>query len=127
MKRLIVALGLSALMMGTSALADSVNEAWVIDADDGQRCGVALPMWGIFGTWYGVQTKSGNWKIICELEDADPEKFKVKRAWVTGIESCKYFSRTHGVVEATDSKFVLTPSGEARMECSFKANKAELD
>ncbi len=128
MKKLIVALGLGALMMGTSVFADSENSAWV-RVDEGV-CGMEIPGIGVImgGDLHLVATKSGNTKYICKLtvpEEDTPEKVIKDSGFF-----CQIWNRNEdGLVinkKGTASKIIVTPGGEARFECSFNPNKPEL-
>ena len=102
MKKLIVALSVGALMMGTSALAESENAAWITNNADEVVCGWHTPVGSMNGLVHIVQTKSGNTKYICngELTYNEPPEKVVKGA---GFD-CTIISRTAGLVVTTDTR-----------------------
>ena len=124
MKKFIIAAGVSALLMGTTVLADApeeqTNNAAVIIKDGG--CFVSTTVTGLASTLLtdvsqSVSTSSGNSKLVCKFvipDDELPENVIKESGFSCGIVM------PSGFVVTTDSKFVGTPGGPATLTCSVK-------
>ncbi len=132
MKKLIVALSVGALMMGTSAMADQANSenensAIVVNKNTVVGTCRTIPSIG-----YDVQlftqevhlvlTSSDNSKLVCHFDI--PEGEEPKKVFKNSGFECGYWIPGTGTpgthVVTTDSKFIATPGGQAKLECSFK-------
>ena len=122
MKKLIVALSAGALLMGTTAMADSENAAWVYKFDN--ICGMYVPGVGVVsgGDYHLVMTKSGNATYSCNNMIV-PEGNEPAKA-INDRVPCYVFSRTDGIEEG-EAKRVVTPAGNAHFTCSYKAEKED--
>ena len=142
MKKLFVALGLGALLMGTTAMAipaspppapppvdeKTNNGAIVINEDGVGSCyfkmivpGYSEPDGPLY--WLGtdvhfVQNKN-NIKVVCKLDIIDYVPEKPIKANDFACRVVKMNGMGH-FVESTDSKFIWTPGGEARLECFYR-------
>ncbi len=140
MKKLLIALGLGALMMGTAVMADNTkkvvpkepiikpilpiaentnNAAFIIVKKDEDSC-----QYDFFGLIlesddrHFVETSSGNVKGVCHLtfpEGDEPEEvYKDK-----GFE-CRMLLDDGTVISTDKTSFIATPGGEATFICDFK-------
>ena len=129
MKKLIVALSIGALMMGTNVMADSENRAVVLDFDGDvgtALCRLSIPLLNVLdleGEMSMVLTKSGNYKVTCDMEM--PEETVLKKAVVIKDIPCAWVSRTNGWVSATSSKAVASPGGNIKVQCHFNPNQVD--
>ena len=124
MKKLIVALSVGALMMGTTAMADSENKALVFAWDD--ICGIVVDntYWG-GGDLHLVATKSGNTIYKCQNIPV-PEGSEPAKA-IHDKVPCEMFSRgSDGIIMLEGvAKTLITPAGSANYSCSVKGNVKE--
>jgi hypothetical protein len=123
MKKLMVTLGISALMIGTVLFADSENSAYVYNhSDEGKNCHT-VPQIGYAGELSTtseiqlVRTKNGNAKITCHFdipEGQEPIEMFESEGWMCG------FHADGLLVWTTHSKFVADPDGRAMVSCHYK-------
>ena len=144
MKKLIVALGLGALLMGTSALAlpmapppapvEGSKGAIVINEDGIGSCFMAMSVPGysggedsplyLFGTNVHVVSNKNMTNTICKLDISEVlvDIIDLKKAYKTSDFMCSVWNYFEGYpVIATGQNFIITPSGEARLECFYRS------
>ena len=145
MKKLIIVLGLGALLIGTSALAKPVSPPdvekvlegrFLINEEGLQECNVIVEVSGKSISLHSddvqvVQNKNMI-KSICKFDGqelADLERPIKASGFECELSLDGYGTEYHprlgsdGEVEATSSSFIWTPSDQARMECSYKVQK----
>ncbi len=129
MKKLIVAVGISALLMGTSALAndvDGLNHGAIVVNGDESYCAGEVKIKGLFvslipyfGTSVHVVQNKNQIKVICKLDM--PDFLAPDEAVKTNDLRCKVLNQLDGeFVRADSSKFIWTPGDQARLECTYK-------
>ncbi len=128
MKKLLIALGLGALMMGTTVMAEN-NAAITIHEDGIGSCyaemrvpGYDLPL--IFvGTDVHVVSNKNKTKTICKLDipEVIAGLINLKKAYKTSDFACRVMHAFENRwVDATRQKFIWTPGNQAKLSCSYK-------
>ena len=144
MKKLIVALGIGALLMGVNVWAiallpppapvEGSNGAIVINEDGIGSCSVAMYVPGysegensplyLFGTDVHVVQNKNMINTICKLDISEVlvDIIDLKKAYKTSDFTCMVWNYLEGrPVRATGQNFIITPSGEARLECFYRS------
>ena len=146
MKKIMITLWLGALIMGTSAMAlpaspppapvEGSNGAIVINEDGIGSCSVAMYVPGysggensplyLFGTDVHVVQNKNMINTICKLDISEVlvDIIDLKKAYKTSDFTCMVWNYLEGSpVDATGQNFIITPSGEAKLECFYKVPK----
>ena len=123
MKKLLIALGLGALLMGTTAMAESENSAWVYSFDN--VCAMDVSGVGVVtdGDMHIVMTKSGTSIVKCTNmivpEGNEPAKV-IKEEY-----PCTLISRLDAAPAVGVAKIMVTPGGIAKFECKVNASTVD--